>query len=52
VTKANSPVTTGNIVKIQQSGSQKIFIQTAPKVTQYVTTTSQEHELDDLSHLE
>lgn len=50
VTKANSPATPSNIVKIQQN--HKIFIQ-SPK-TVYVTnpTSGSNPQIDDLSHLE
>ena len=50
VTKSAAP--SSNIVKVQQTNP-KIYIQSAPKSV-YVTTSSvqEEHELDDLSHLE
>lgn len=53
VTSKPTPSTTTNIVKIQQSNPSKIYIQSAPKPVFVTTSSSQEdHELDDLSHLE
>lgn len=47
----STPTSSSNNVKVQQSIPQRIYV--APK-TVYVSTSNvqEEHELDDLSHLE